>query len=126
LFVPVAFATPRARVLAGGLAAISVAIMLSITTVAVEIPTFVRNPLFGFVVPHLAEGRVSANPIGLDDFGGPRGYGLRQVPDNWSSFNLGELAWPHSTRSLLPLLAAWAGLGWLLVWGARRSPPDWK
>jgi hypothetical protein len=124
LFVPVAFAMPRARVLAGGLAALSVAIMLSITAVAVEIPTFVRNPLFGFVLPQLADGHVSVNPIGFDDAGGAPGYGLSQWPENWSAFNLGELAWPHSTWSLLPLLAVWAGLGWLLVRGARGSPID--
>ena len=99
--------------------------MLAISLVAVEVPMQIRNPLFDFVLPYLAEGKVSVNAQGLDDYRRPPAYPKRQAPDNWNSFNLGELVWPHSALSALPLLAAWAGLGALLrrrVRAGQRRP----
>ncbi len=117
LFLPVAFAMARVRAAAVALAVISVSAMLAITLVAVEVPKSVRNPLFDFVLPHLAGGRVSANPQGLDDYFHGRGRRHRIVPETWGSFNLGELVFPHRVASVAPLLACWGAAG---AWLVRR------
>jgi hypothetical protein len=65
-------------------------------------------------------GPVSANPAGIHE-----GW-MRQAPApeakalGRNSFNLGELAFPRSRASLLPLLVAEAVLAWLAIRAARR------
>jgi hypothetical protein len=115
LFLPTALAMRRWPRLAAGLAALSVAAMLAIASVAVEIPSSVANPLFGFALPQLARGRVSVNPQGLDQLLPDPAYLVGEAPDGPSSFNLGELLWPHRAWSLAPLLALWLVLGLALA-----------
>ncbi len=111
LFLPAALAMERFRLSGAVLGGISAAIMLSIAAVAIEVPLRFENPLRDFVWPHLLSGDVSVNPQGLDELWPPDGYLRLEQPDNWSSFNLGELAFPHSVASVLPLVAVWCAGG---------------
>ena len=66
-------------------------------------------------------GPVSSNTVNV--FDGLLGYGLwplRSPQSDWASFNLGELLWPMSRWSLLPLLLVAGGLGVALCIAARR------
>ncbi len=121
LFVPAALVARRIPRIAAALAGLSVAAMLAITSVAVEIPTSASNPLFQFVLPQLAQGRVAVNPQGLDQLRpDPRSF-AGKAPENASSFNLGELLWPHRAWSLVPLLGLWLALATLLVRRTRAA-----
>lgn len=115
LFVPVAAAMAQHPRVAAVLAAVSVTLMLSITTVAIEIPGEFANPLADFVFHHLAAGHVSVNSQGLDAFLPTPGYAELDFDPNWSSFNLGELLWPHRLVSMVPLLALWMAFVVVLV-----------
>jgi hypothetical protein len=108
LFVPLAFGVARWPRLAAALALYSVASMLAISAVGVEIPHDVANPLFDFVLPRLLDGQVSVNPQALDQLMAPPGYAEGRALVNGSSFNLGELLFGSRALSLLPLLAVWA------------------
>ena len=104
-----AFALARVPRIAGALAALSIAIMLSIATVSIDVPPDL-DPVGEFVIPHLAQGHVSVNAYGLDDYLPEAGDGPLNPPLNSNSFNLGEVWFPGSWLSLAPLLAAWAGI----------------
>jgi hypothetical protein len=66
----------------------SVAMMTTISLVAVEVPKTL-SPVTEFAIPYLREGRVSVNPQGLDDYMPDPGYvsmrppGERQVEQSW-------------------------------------------
>ncbi len=98
------------------LGAVSLLINLSITVVGNEIPRDIHNPLVSVVAKNLLEGRVSINPVPFSRF---EGYAIYKLADigNWhsvfnhNSFNLGEVLFPHSLLSLVPLLF------FFLVWG---------
>lgn len=67
-------------------------------------------------------GPVSINPQGVYD--GLLGYGNFEIHSRqaaWNSCNLGELIWPQSRWSLLPLLIVSGGLSVLAVRMARRG-----
>ena len=63
------------------------------------------------------DGPVSVNVVNV--FDGLLGYGVWPIHSpqcDWASFNAGELLWPKSRVSLLPLLLIVGGLvAWLLV-----------
>ncbi len=95
---------------------ISILINLSITTVGVEIPADIKNPL-GIVLKNIAAGRVSINPVPFSHFANyPDIYKLANI-ENWhmiqnhNSFNLGEILFPHHLASIMPLLVFW------IIWG---------
>jgi hypothetical protein len=69
-------------------------------------------------------GPVSANPTGIHEgwMGQSSPPGAKEA--RWNSFNLGELAFPESRSSLLPLLLAEAVLVWLALRAARRLDAD--
>lgn len=67
------------------------------------------------------KGPVSINPVGVYD--GLLGFGNFDIHSRqaaWNSCNLGELLWPQSRWSLVPLLLVSGGLSWLAVRRARR------
>jgi hypothetical protein len=67
-------------------------------------------------------GPVAINTVNV--FDGLLGYGiwdLRTPQTDWASFNLGEMVWPKSHWSLLPLLLVGGGMGGWLVVAARRE-----
>jgi len=81
-----------------------------------EIPRDVRNPLVDVVAKNLLEGKVSINPVPFSHF---EGYDIHKLANieswdamiNHNSFNLGELLFPHSLLSLVPLLLFFVGGG---------------
>jgi hypothetical protein len=108
------------------LGAASLLINLSITVVGNEIPRDIHNPLVSVVAKSLLEGEVSINPVPFSHF---EQYDIYKLADikNWSaminnnSFNLGELLFPHSLLSLLPLLIFFVVWGW---WWRRTVRPS--
>lgn len=99
------------------LGCVSILINLSITVVGVEIPADIKNPLYDVVLKNLAAGRVSINPVPFFHFESyPNIFKLAEIENwntiqNFNSFNLGELLFPHHLASILPLLGFW------LIWG---------
>ena len=99
------------------LGAASLLINLSITAVGNEIPRDIRSPLTEVVAKNLLEGKVSINPVPFSRF---EQYDIYKLADirNWNamintnSFNLGELLFPHSVLSLIPLLMFFVVWGW--------------
>ena len=68
-------------------------------------------------------GPVSINPLGVyDGLLGFGNYAIGTPQANWASCNLGELLWPQTRRSLLPLLLVSGGLSAWALRRARRSP----
>jgi len=120
LFVPVAFGLPRWPAVSWPLAAVSIACMLVITAVAVEIPADFANPLLDFALPRFLAGEVAVNPQLLDVRLPPATYGTGQAATNSASFNLGELAGLHGLIGLAPLVALWAAAGFALALGGRK------
>ena len=110
----------RGTALAFGLAAVSIACMLVITAVAVEIPADFANPLLDFALPRFLAGEVAVNPQLLDVRLPPATYGTGQAATNSASFNLGELAGLHGLIGLAPLVALWAAAGFALALGGRK------
>ncbi len=113
---------PRLYLLLG---AASLLINLSIAAVGNEIPRDVNNPLV-VVAKNLLEGRVSINPVPFSHFEQYDIYKLADIGnwnamDNNNSFNLGELLFPHSLLSLVPLLIFFIGWGW---WWRRTVRPS--
>ncbi len=93
---------------------LSLLINISIAIVGNEIPLEVKNPLFDVVWKHLIAGRVSINPFPLSHCADYTMAEMARVETwraNFSSFNLGELLFPYSIASVLPLAVFWA------VWG---------
>lgn len=106
---------PRAYI---SVAMVSVCINLAIAAVAVDIPGDIRFPLRDVVVKNILQGNVSINPVPFSHFDRyPDIYALADITQwtpNFNSFNLGELLFPHSLLSLVPLLAFWCLWLWLL------------
>jgi hypothetical protein len=115
-------------------AGISAAIMLLATAVSPQVPSPVENPWEGFMLPlasgeslvlgreHLV-GPVSTNPTGVYESGAHRLFPPGSEQARWSSFNLGELLWPGSWQSVLPLLCLWVlGLAAVLRAAGARLP----
>lgn len=132
LALPLAPVLARLKRIGWCLVVISAALILLATAVDPQAPFDIPNPWTGYIVPlatggsvprppHRIEGRVSANPQGTSekfafDLFRP---GSEQVA--WNSFNLGEILWPGSAMSLLPLLVA-LGFGARAIL-ARPEPP---
>ena len=94
---------------------ISLLVNFAVTLVGNEIPRTVGNPLRDVIWRNLLEGGVSINPVPFSNFAAyPNIYELAQVgswPLNSNSFNLGEMLFPHTITSVVPLLCFW------IVWG---------
>lgn len=126
LLAPAFARLPR---LALTLGVVSVAAMLVATAVDPQVPLDVASPWRDYLLPlaggkevvfplYRVEGPVSANPQGMME-----GYpydlfapGSREAV--WNSFNLGEVLWPRSLLSLMPLVLVVA-LG--SAWTHRRA-----
>jgi hypothetical protein len=120
----------RLRRIAPVVAAVSVAMMLLATAVNPMVRPHYRNPLTEYYLPlargaeleedfYTVRGPVSVNPDGMN------ATGLEiYSPDSrfarWNAFNLGEMIFPGSWASLLPLALAEAAI--LGVYRARRKP----
>jgi len=99
------------------LGAVSLLVNLSITVVGNEIPRDIRSPLTEVVAKNLLEGKVSINPVPFSHF---EQYDIHKLADsndwntmvNHNSFNLGEVLFPHSLLSLVPLLLFFFVWGW--------------
>jgi hypothetical protein len=116
-------ARPRLTLAVAG---VSLAILLFATAVDPQPPLRFSNPLFQYLLPLAAdgsvtiesiriEGPVSANPIGTWEGWYYRIFPYGSAAARWSSFNLGELLWPRSLLSLLPLALALATGFWLIA-----------
>ena len=96
----------------------SLLINLTITLVGNEIPHEIENPFSGFILPHLVEGGVSVNPVPFSHF---ENYSIETLSDmkqwtpNFNAFNLGEIIFPHSLASVLPLICFWL-VWWRFLW----------
>ena len=105
---------------------LSLIINLSVTLVGNEIPRPETNPLIDVTLKQVLNGRVSINPFplaGLDKYESeyPSIDDFAQVEKwkpNFNSFNLGEILFPNSLLSLLPLMCFWTL--WFALW--RRIP----
>jgi hypothetical protein len=99
-------------------ALLSICINLAITIVAVNIPGDIRFPLKDVVLKNILQGAVSINPVPFSHFDQyPNIYalaGVNQWQPNFNSFNWGEILFPHSLMSILPLLLFWLIWIWLL------------
>jgi hypothetical protein len=100
------------------LGCLSVLINLSISLVGNEVPQNVKNPLGDFILKNIAAGRVSVNPVPFSNF---ENYPIDTLSEiskwtpNFSAFNLGEVIFPHSPASILPLICFWV-IWWGLLW----------
>ena len=105
---------------------LSLIINLSVTLVGNEIPRTETNPLIDVTLKQVLNGRVSINPFpfsslekyeseypSINDFAQ-----VEKWKPNFNSFNLGEILFPNSLLSLLPLMCFWAL--WFALW--RRLP----
>ena len=90
---------------------VSILINLSITIIGNEIPRHIQNPLRDVIVKNIIAGKVSINPFPLSNFNNyPDIYELANVEKwtpNFNSFNVGEIIFPNSIASLLPLICFW-------------------
>ena len=96
----------------------SVLMNMCITAIGNEIPPAVRNPCVDVILKEVVRGNVSINPVPISNFAHyPSIYEFLKIEfwvQNFNSFNLGELIFPHSLLSLLPLFAVWLALAY--VW----------
>ena len=111
LLAPMFHELPR---LTGGLAVLSVALMLLATAVDPQVPTAVANPLKDHIWK-LSTGErlimndiqmaspVSANPIGAYETWGYPASSISSEQRQWHAFNLGEFLWAGSLCRLAPL-----------------------
>lgn len=117
-FMLTVFALQRFRKLFILLGLVSIIINLSITIIGNEIPAEVKNPLKDAILGNLLAGKVSINPVPFSNFENqPHIDKLKdttQWTQNFNSFNLGEVLFPHHIASILPLLLFW--LAWWYVW----------
>jgi hypothetical protein len=93
---------------------VSLLINFSITVVGNEIPREIRNPLGEVVFKNVIAGSVSINPVPFSHFEHYNIDGLANIEawkPNSNSFNLGEIIFPHSLASILPLICFW------VIWG---------
>ncbi len=117
LALPLAPVLARLRRTGSCLMVISAALILLATAVDPQAPFDIPNPWTGYIVPlatggsvprppHQIEGPVSANPQGTSEKFGFDLFRPGSEQTAWNSFNLGEILWPGSAMSLLPLLVA--------------------
>jgi hypothetical protein len=115
LFLLTVFSFPRFPLLYTIIGIISLLINSAITLVGIEIPWRVKTPLAVVAFTNIFEGRVSINPVPLSHFNHyPSIYELADMgrwTPNFNSFNLGEIIFPHSVASIIPLLCFW------VLWG---------
>jgi len=94
---------------------VSLLINLSITMIGNEIPRKIKNPLGEIIFKNVISGNVSINPVPFSHFENYDSiYELAEIEQwkpNFNSFNLGEIIFPHSLASILPLICFWT------VWG---------
>lgn len=99
---------------------VSILINLSITVVGNEIPRDIMNPLRDVIFHNIVTGNVSINPAPFSHFNNYANiYEISKVEKwnsihNFNSFNLGEILFPYSLLSILPLICFWViwGLWW--------------
>jgi hypothetical protein len=93
-----------------GIGLLSLLLNLAITIVGNEIPLEVKHPLTDVILKNLIAGRVSINPFPISQC---ESYTMAEMARidvwraNFSSFNLGELLFPYSIASVLPLAVFW-------------------
>jgi hypothetical protein len=97
--------------------AVSVAMMLAVTSVQPEVPEDIRSPLTEHVLPHFARGELSIGEQGFADLYPARANPAQ--PDRWDAFLLGEAVGLRGLAALLPVLAVWLVFSPLLA-GRRR------
>lgn len=103
---------------------VSILMNLAITLVGIEIPWRLKTPLVVVALKSILAGKVAINPVPISHFHNyPSIYELANIETwmpNFNSFNLGEIIFPHSLASILPLLFFW------LVWGClwRKNFPQ--
>ena len=89
----------------------SILINLCITAIGNEIPVTVKNPCVDVIFKEILRGNVSINPTPITNFAHyPSIYDLAIIKlwtPNFNSFNLGEIFFPHSLLSLVPLFVVW-------------------
>ena len=101
---------PRLFIITG---CISILINLAITVVGIEIPKEIKNPVFDVILKNITAGKVSINPLPFSRFENyPDILKLAEIENwdtmqNFNSFNLGELLFPHQLASIIPLLGFW-------------------
>lgn len=121
-FMLIVFALPKYPKLVTFLGILSLIINLSVTLVGNEIPRSVTNPLSNVILKNVLNGRISINPFpfsnlkkyepdypSINDFAE-----VEKWKSNFNSFNLGEIFFPNSLLSLLPLMCFWAV--WFYIW----------
>jgi hypothetical protein len=130
LALPLAPVLARLPRLGALLAGLSVATMLLVTCVDPQVSLYIRKPLREFYLP-LAAGRTLEvdrfsfqGPVSVRPHGVPGGEIEIHSPETeyarWNAFNLGELAFPRSWASLLPLAALYG-----LLLGPRMLRRPW-
>jgi hypothetical protein len=108
---------PRLFIITG---CISILINFAITVVGIEIPKEIRNPVFDVILKKIMSGKVSINPLPFSHFKNyPNIVKFAEIENwdamqNFNSFNLGELLFPHQLASIIPLLGFWTI--WSLCW----------
>jgi hypothetical protein len=116
-FLLTVFALPKFPLLFKMIGLYSIVINLTITLVGTELPHDIDNPLGEIILYHLLQGKASINPVPFSDFHKyPSIYDLANIETwtpNFNSFNLGEILFPHSLISVLPLLLFW--LLWIFL-----------
>jgi len=107
----------------------SIVINFCITAVGNEIPAYIKNPLIDVVLKNVLKGVVSINPFpvshlehytalypSFSDFAN-----IEKWTPNFNSFNIGELLFPHSLLSVLPLLCFWCIWCYILLRMLKRT-----
>jgi hypothetical protein len=108
---------------------ISIIINLCITIVGNEVPYHIKNPLIDVVLKNVLKGAVSINPFPVShlehytvlypsvfDFGN-----VEKWTPNFNSFNIGELLFPNSLLSILPLICFWCLWGYIWIRMLKRT-----
>jgi hypothetical protein len=108
------------------LGALSIAVMLLITAVDAQPPLgnsrigatpgraqWTYNPVTEYVLPLLARGRVSVNPIGVYEADFYQRFPPHSPASEFNSFNAGELLAARGVWSIVPMILLCGALGWL-------------
>lgn len=127
--VSIAFALKRYPKLVTTLGILSFIINLSVTAVGNEIPRSETNPLKEVILKHVLNGQVSINPFPFSNLENYRSAypsihdfaDVEKWKPNFNSFNLGEIIFPNSLLSLLPLICFWGV--WFFLWRRLVTKP---